>query len=663
MFLQSDKEMDHPEEIQTTSSTKQTMLKTMSKARSAAFKCRNRKLKKLCIFCNRNSSRHSSAEIKKNLCVAHSNPYTCLCENCNYVFPNRQMFVSHYRHHLNLDRNSFLCSLCFEVLDCPRNTSKTEHKHQNFKKLFVCCSSSFLTMINFVMHKLQTHNASILRTPADIRHAITQSLTEHAFPSNVSEIDQSSHEGGPKLFTCLESNCDKVFSLMSNNCDHYREHANIPKEYYVCSSCLCKYDVENELKFQCSHSNYLVTCHQCNLGFTSLHELAKHKIYTHNAIILCGANNLPGCPVCRTLFQSNIETRDHYIACFNLVNNCAINNKSLGYIDFTESADICGSYMCKICGNHCKSAVDFVEHSRKVHRITIKEKDEGIRLCPLCDTNYTSSSFITHVEMCTRNMAVENTNPLVEEAFGCVYCKTIFTVFSASQFRKHVLFCKTFQELATHGLTYFQCLNCTFKSRNHPQCVAHANTYCIYFQLKIKYAMKADEKLKVEQRIQLLKSDSDISFQSVDIPAVVINHPSNVLSDNNDIRWNTNSTLICNSKNFKTLDLFNYVCNNCENKFFNEHVFRHHLDADGKTCRMNISWYCTLCLLDFENEIDYQAHLSVNLRLIPVPMPIPFDMSLVKPSLKTELLAEDSTSEIGDEDMQDLVNENNLPIT
>jgi len=168
--------------------------------------------------------------------------------------------------------------------------------------------------------------------------------------------------------------------------------------------------------------------------------------------------------------------------------------------------------------------------------------------------------------------------------------------------------------------------------------------------------MNADEKLKVEQRIQLLKQDNDISLQSVNIPPVVINHPSNVLSDNNDIHWNTNSTLICNSKNFKTLGLYNYVCNICENKFFNEHVFRHHLDRTGKVCRMNISWYCTVCLLDFKNEIEYRTHLSVNLQLIPVPMPIPLDMSSIMPSLKIELLAEDSTSEMGDEDMQDVAN-------
>jgi len=63
-------------------------------------------------------------------------------------------------------------------------------------------------------------------------------------------------------------------------------------------------------------------------------------------------------------------------------------------------------------------------------------------------------------------------------------------------------------------------------------------------------------------------------------------------------------------------------------------------------------------LIDFENENQYQAHLTVNLQYVPVPTAIPFNMC----TLKTELLAEEATSDMGDDDdIQGVINENNLP--
>lgn len=631
------------------------IMETSLKTKSTTWNLKSRKIKDSCIFCTGNCQNILKVnDLKKKLCRQHSSKlFTCLCKNCNYVFTNRDYFIRHYRFHLNLDKQTYLCRTCFKILNCSRNLIKVDHKHQDLKKLYVCCSTFFSSMTDFVLHKLQKHRARICGTLAKVQESIAQTV-----PWNSVENDYATVDDPKQLFTCLEPNCDKVFNVLTHNRDHYRQHANIAKEYHLCGICLTKFNGERDYKLHSVHENHLIMCHECDSRFTSLHDLAKHKIQIHNSIVLCGDDSVPGCPVCLTYFQSNDEAQEHYAACYDFENedNKKLVNTSL---NSTKTINIHGSYVCKYCSLHYFSVVDYVTHLRRKHGQTIQEKNKGIKLCPVCDMNYTYSSFVSHIETCTRSMKIKSDNASTE-LFGCVYCKTVFSVFSAGQFRKHLLFCKSFVGYNHKGAHYFRCLNCDFKSLNHPECVAHANIYCIYFQLKMNYAMKDDERLKVEQRIQLLKENCDLTLQAVDIPPVVItlNHPANVLSDNSDIQWNRNSSMCCYSKTFRTLDLFNYLCNICDGKFFNEFAFRNHLDANGRKCRLNLSWYCTQCLIDFENENQYQAHLTVNLQYVPVPTAIPFNMC----TLKTELLAEEATSDMGDDDdIQGVINENNLP--
>lgn len=640
----------NPEELQASSSVVPTNLQLSYTTRLSKVQSK----KDTCIFCTGNN-KHLKADFRKKLCDKHSKPYTCPVENCVYVFPNLDLFLMHYRYHKNIKKTQTLCRICFKVLNSTLK-GKTEHRHKSYKNMLICCSMSFLSMLDLVLHKLKKHKAKIIMTLRDIRKSIQ--MPGNLLPEPVSKTEELLYENTDQLFTCIEPNCDKVFNSLSNNCDHYREHNDVSEEYYLCGICLNIFNSKNDLQSLCSHVNPMIFCYSCNIGFSSLHDLAKHKLCIHNSVVLCGEENIPGCPVCSTVFESNAGFANHYIACYSMESKIGIldinafnsASETVGMTEYTE-CDTNGSYICKYCTVPCHSCLEYIEHSLKKHGHAITIKDGEIKLCPVCDRNYNNLDFVSHVEVCTLSMKIKSNNPSIE-LFGCPYCRTVFTVFSSSQFRAHVLFCKSFQEHIYNGKKYFQCVNCTFKSSYHPKCVAHANLYCIYFKLKINYAMGADEKLKVEYRNKLLKEDCDDNLLSINTPPVVItiDHPANVLSDNNEIHWNKNASYYCNSTKFKILNLYNFSCKYCGNTFFDEYVFIHHLDKDGKPCRMKLSWYCTRCLLDFENENNYKAHLSVNYHLEP-ELIIPY-------TVKKELLAEESTSELSD---GYVMNESNTP--
>lgn len=153
-----------------------------------------------------------------------------------------------------------------------------------------------------------------------------------------------------------------------------------------------------------------------------------------------------------------------------------------------------GKYPCKDCSYLCDSVHEYVNHSMRQHRKRVVPKDNLIRLCPLCEQNILNEVFNSHIYVCTRSMEeINEARPTSEmKTYNCKYCKLKFTSMP-SNFRSHLLYCKSILEIVDDGALSFICRYCTFKSRSHEEASQHARGRCIYFQLKTRYAMNPYE--------------------------------------------------------------------------------------------------------------------------------------------------------------------------
>lgn len=425
----------------------------------------------LCPFCH-NFERTAKID-KKNFCKRHSSPFTCLIPKCYSVFPSKDFLIPHYRSHLNLASNSFLCNICLGVLDCSRNESKKKHTHQNLPKLITCCSIRFPTMTDFVCHKLQEHNGQI--------------ISKKYINSNGSTI--------------------------------------------------------NPLK-----QNQKRSRRKKRLG-----AVKSAKRVEVNKIV------------------------------------------DMPQILETPNSSCTGIFVCKLCPSLFSSLSDFVEHSESSHNITYKLKENEIKLCPLCDENYDISNFIEHISKCTDTMKVGDDSL---NQYGCIHCQQIFSGMTASQFRNHFNYCRSFEvdDTDDNREKSRKCKNCIFESTNLENCLQHANSYCIYYKLKMKYAKECCEKDKVLERMKSQKQTA------ADILLVFIK--PEITSDNVKINQS-----YCDWSRQKFLETYNYFCNNCKKGFYSCNVFLNHLTSRGVKCRSDTQIYCIRCVNDFDNVDSFNEHL------------------------------------------------------
>lgn len=565
-----------------------------------------------CPFCNYYVVDNKLSNLKYRLCMKHKSPFTCLVHNCNWVFPNLSLFIKHYRRHLALDSRTFLCGKCLDIKKGSRK-SKNRHIHQNTSRLFCCCGRNFPTMTSFVMHKLSKHSPNVaMHLKVNV-------------PNNVTDI--SCENNKIQLFTCTVTNCNKVYDVEAHNIAHYRQHAFIPSNDTICNKCL-KSSSENNSSSPCIHDK-LIGCVECSVYFNSLHDYAKHKLCLHGAIVICSTEQTLGCPVCLANFDNFCEVKitEHYIKCFsrsykNNILHCKpkldplpetvnLSESSNTIIPVVKKEEMLGSIICPICDYYLKSITEYIDHNSKVHHNITQLKETGIQLCPLCDQNYYSSDYIPHINNCTNTMKIS----IESNDFGCVHCKQIFKNSSPFLFRRHYNFCKTFSIIFGNvgSSKYYKCSFCTFGSAEMNECVLHANGSCIYFQLKMRYAMKPNEKKIVEER-KLLEEFDNKMLESENL------NPS------------------CDKSKQKILKSYDYYCNICTNMFFDEIVFLKHLKSDGERCRPKDLWYCNLCLTDFTNENEYKEHITKDLPNVPKALAINIgDKHTIKNEIINEL--------------------------
>ncbi|KAL4096593.1 hypothetical protein QTP88_021516 [Uroleucon formosanum] len=408
----------------------------------------------VCIFCT-----YQHEEVSRNaykhiiFCPKHSNPHACFIENCHSVFPNKTVFIPHYRTHLNLNSSTYLCHQCFGVLTCSRR-SMADHTHQDTSDLFKCCSLTFTTMTQLVLHKLINHSAIV---------------------------------------------------VTSNNRSRTLQKQNL------------------------------------NIKKTELENI---KV----------GLNIPG------VVPSNQIIKDN------------------------------GSFKCYCCPKYFDNVLEFIDHTKIKHKNLITLKDKGIKLCPLCDHSYFNEQFSEHVEHCTNTLKVGEKSL---NHYGCVHCSIIFTDVSPREIRNHVLYCKSFKLGIVNNKLHHKCINCTFTSTEDDLSLIHANSNCIYLKLKMRYAMGPDEKIKVMQRMEFIKQNTE---QQEDKDST---NDKELLSSYTD----------CNTARQKLLKFYNYYCNYCKNLFFDRTIFFKHLNEMGTHCRLQTLIYCQKCLTEFNTLEEYQGHL------------------------------------------------------
>lgn len=434
-----------------------------------------------CPFCKSNDLKNnfsSKFNLKIRLCKKHSRPYTCLVPHCNIVFPTLDVFLQHYRFHLNLPINNSVCYTCFDVLNSSKVLISAEHTHQDFSNVMACCSKTFTSMTDFALHKIMKHSATISMIHLEISTDVKTSVPIY-------------------LNKCLKDEPDKSVA----------------------------------------------------------------KIDTPETSSIMGMNYM--------------------------------------------YKDTRGSYNCRVCSYPCSSITEYIEHSEILHNKILLRKDSGIKLCPLCDLNYSIEHFDEHIDKCTNTMMIRTKLPLKQ--FGCVICKGIFDI-APKQFRYHFLYCKSFKKNETDK-TFENCVNCNFISNDLSANLLHANSSCIYFQLKMKYAMGPLEKVKVEKKLKSCENDNEdnceLSYNSSNII------PSN-LSYSNAIPINEtqDSSLYCDPIIRKDIEDYNYLCNICSCTFYSYIVFQKHLIETGEFCRSITLWYCSYCLTDFNDLNEYKQHFK-----------------------------------------------------
>jgi len=442
------------------------------------------KVECVCIFCTYQHQELSRNTINHILfCSKHSEPYACLIENCHSVFPNKLVFIQHYRTHLNLNNSTFLCNTCFSVLTCPRRTVMLAHTHQNLSDLFKCCSLTFTTMTKFVLHKLINHCAIVVTSHNRSRTIRKQNL-----------------------------------NIKKTELDNIKVDLDVP------------------------------------------------DIVPRNQII-----------------EDN------------------------------------GSYKCYRCPKYFNNILKFIDHCKIKHNNIITLKEKGIKLCPLCDNSYLNEQFTEHLENCTNTLLVGDKSL---NHYGCVYCRAIFTDVSSREFRNHVLYCKSFKLGIINNKLHHKCMNCTFASTDDNLSLVHANSNCMHFQLKMRYAMGPNEQDKVMERMEFIKQNTE---QQEDIVCTI---------DEENL---SSSKTVCNTARQKLLKFYNFFCNNCENLFFDKIIFFKHLTETGSYCRLQTLIYCQKCLTEFNTLEEYQGHLPS----MPEASPIVY-------TVKKELLEQNNDEYGGD---------------
>ncbi|VVC45147.1 Hypothetical protein CINCED_3A024603 [Cinara cedri] len=563
-------------------------------------KRKTRNFNNTCPFCHSQdvNNRDFQFDSTTKLCSRHSQPYTCLLKDCKIVFPNRDVFIPHYRSHLKLTKQTYLCRTCFAVLGCSRNVKRDSHKHQDKSKLYCCCSDTFLSMTDFVFHKLLNHS---LEVTVIMRHGQMKEYSNGDRPLNplyatTMTKNTQCKQTSIQLFTCTVEYCGRVFDTVSANVEHFREHAKIPVTCSVCSICLLQSNIP-DFQLKCNHINSQIACKICNCGFETLHELALHKFTNHLSVILCGPDKVQGCTVCGIIFKRYENPFDHYISkCFSYEdwdlksNKSEKNEQSFDSVtkqSFHANFKFGGSYICIDCGVNFYSLNLYLAHVKK-HGQAYHSRDlYNIILCPICDKNYDRSGFLNHLVSCTRGMQ------LTENTFGCAQCRKRLLISEPWRFRVHYLFCKSFETINDDSdKPCYKCLNCTFKSNNLLLCLGHSSAICIYFRLKMRYSMSMDEVKKVENRKKEIFKYSQID-----------------LKPQNEYKHFFNPKC-CNRNRQKLLDSFEYYCMFCKKGFYSDLIFKQHLNVHGYSCRPLNIVYCRYCVCDFDSIDHFTSHAS-----------------------------------------------------
>lgn len=389
-----------------------------------------------------------------------------------------------------------------------------------------------------------------------------------------------------KPYTCLIENCQSVFPNKEVFMEHYGAHLNIRNIDLLCRKCMHVLNYSNSAMSNHTHQNLSEFFKCCSQNFPTMLKFVIHRLQDHDTTVITAHNrsyfsnilNPIVIPPLKCKFEP-IDTKDGILlttVAQNVVN---------------EEGERRSSYKCKNCSLNCYTLNEYVEHCKKKHNKQLILKESGIQLCPLCDTDFLCYNFVEHVEKCTNTMKLGDKKL---NHFGCAYCKVVFTKLSASIFRKHVLFCRSFEVKCIDNVAYKSCINCDFQTADDNSALIHANIDCIYFQMKMKYAIGPDEKQKVIDRMNLLE---EYSKEQVDknctgnkiLPSI--------------------SKVICDTRRRRMLKLYNYFCFNCHNAFFDKHIFYYHLNGPQSVCRSSSLIYCTRCVNDFNCEREYTLHL------------------------------------------------------
>lgn len=209
---------------------------------------------------------------------------------------------------------------------------------------------------------------------------------------------------------------------------------------------------------------------------------------------------------------------------------------------------------CKYCGLISNGINDFFKHLSKVHYIVVSLRYNRIRFCPLCERDCKIDDFLKHIHNCVNTMKVGD---LLLNQFLCTVCNVVFNDVTDCQFRKHFLFCKSFQKFDYFGKLHYKCINCTFESNNIDLCMYHASSTCLYIRINLKYTLNSYE---TEETKYL-----------------------------NEIKYGT--------KPFIDFDYFG-----------NKYPPFEQLVNDGANCISVKQWYCLLCHADFKNCDELKAH-------------------------------------------------------
>lgn len=354
----------------------------------------------------------------------------------------------------------------------------------------------------------------------------------------------------------------------------------------------------------------LMVC--CNEKFTMMSDFTLHKLKEHSAFVSMihleiSTDAKPNIPI--YINQCSKEELKKCLIKNNMPESCSIYRS-----DIYSSPK--GSYNCKMCNHECFSVLEFVEHLSETHRIVLPLKKKGIKLCPLCDKNYYTVNYDEHITKCTNTMIVINNSSL--NRYGCVYCDKTFDDLTPKQFRCHYLYCKSFDVISHKGKDIESCTNCNFTTLDKSASLLHANSLCIYLQLKMKYDIIPSQKTKAEKKA---KSGDNNSEEYYKINSKSVNHQSNFvftkeipIDGTQDV---TNVKLYCYSTIQKDIGDYFYLCSNCNGTFYSNKVFQEHLLETGEKCRSISLWYCDYCRTDFNDITEFEAHLTEQVAVEP----------------------------------------------